>query len=240
LQDDDASGVDSVINYGVLTYWNDDHPPDDVLSNIESWGLSGLYAKRYSQASAEAFLRKIFGGEILDAFHYAHHPAMQADIFRLALLYAVGGLYVDADDGYINKCHCDFMRFGAGLVAMPVAYHPKKGRPIDVSEAINSRDENVLAYFNNAPVFCTPRHRLIEIALDNVLKAVHYRKKRREPCQIHNDVGPGCLTFSVLQYAINDLLNGDGFDFKVRLDWKSFDLFRDLAYKKTNRNWRAI
>lgn len=239
LQDGGRGNGGGHVNYSVSTYWNDEIPPDDVLSTLTSWHRSGLYVNHYSKSSAEALLRRMLGGEVSRAFAYAHHPAMEADIFRMGLLYAVGRLYVDADDGYLGSENCNLNVFGAGVVAPPLAYHARKKRGITVSDALNNLDEDTRVYFNSTPLFSTPRHRLIEIALENIVRAMYYRRSRGELFQHHNDVGPGCLTISVLQYAVEALKNGSAFDFKFRVHWPSVDLFRPLAYKKTERNWRS-
>jgi mannosyltransferase OCH1-like enzyme len=49
------------------------------------------------------------------AYRVARHTAMKADIFRLALLFYEGGVYLDADD-FCNMAIEDLLKGGAELV----------------------------------------------------------------------------------------------------------------------------
>jgi hypothetical protein len=226
-------------NYSVFTYWDQAVPPADVSGCIDSWASSGLRVQRFDRQSADDFLQAAYGGELLAAFRAAHHPAMQADLFRLGLLYAVGRLYVDADDGYSGQAAEELSHFGSGVVALPLAQLHREQRGLSVAEALTRYDDGVFIYLNNAPLFCTARHRLLEITLENALAAIRYRAKRGEKSDFHNDIGPGCLTYSALQYAVEHLTRGGGFDLRLRSAWPSMRLFVDLAYKQTERNWRS-
>jgi tetratricopeptide (TPR) repeat protein len=52
----------------------------------------------FNDESAEAFIQKECAALVLRAYRMANHPAMRADIFRLAYLWVKGGVYIDADD----------------------------------------------------------------------------------------------------------------------------------------------
>jgi tetratricopeptide (TPR) repeat protein len=84
----------------IVQYWDDPEPPDDVTHLMESWrSVNPDYSHRlFDDAAARAFLTQHYGPEVLRAYRRADNPAEKADLFRLAYLYARGGVYVDADD----------------------------------------------------------------------------------------------------------------------------------------------
>jgi len=53
---------------------------------------------RFSFQGAIAFLKKHYDHRVLKAFQICEQPATQADLFRLAYLYKMGGFYADIDD----------------------------------------------------------------------------------------------------------------------------------------------
>ncbi|MBR0655943.1 tetratricopeptide repeat protein [Plastoroseomonas arctica] len=92
----------AVIPFRICQFWTDADPPPDVLALMATWARHhpGAAVTRYDDATARAFLAR-FHPMVTRAFDAAHEPAMRADLFRLAWLYAEGGIYADADD----RCH---------------------------------------------------------------------------------------------------------------------------------------
>jgi Glycosyltransferase sugar-binding region containing DXD motif len=93
----------AAIPYRFCQFWTEADPPPDVLALMATWARHhpGAALTRFDDASAQAYLRARFPAFITEAFNAAREPAMRADLFRLAWLYAEGGLYADADD----RCH---------------------------------------------------------------------------------------------------------------------------------------
>jgi tetratricopeptide (TPR) repeat protein len=93
----------AVIPRRICQFWTESDPPPDVLALMASWARHhpGAAITRFDDETARAFLQARFAPVITSAFDAAREPAMRADVFRLAWLYAEGGIYVDADD----RCH---------------------------------------------------------------------------------------------------------------------------------------
>ncbi len=81
-------------------FWNDDEPPPDVLrmmDRLPAQHPDHVY-RRWTDRQALAFLQDNAPPRALQAYRAARHAAVASDIFRLAVLVAQGGIYVDADD----------------------------------------------------------------------------------------------------------------------------------------------
>jgi tetratricopeptide (TPR) repeat protein len=102
----------------IVQYWDDPEPPDDVTRLMETWrSVNPDYSRRlFDDAAARAFLTQHYGPEVLRAYRRADNPAEKADLFRLAYLYARGGIYVDADD----RCLAPIGSVVPGHVALAV------------------------------------------------------------------------------------------------------------------------
>jgi tetratricopeptide (TPR) repeat protein len=81
-------------------FWDTETPPRDVDLLMErAKAVNGdLSYRRWNDAAVRRFLSAFGRPEPLRAYKLARHPAMKADLFRLAVLYAEGGVYLDADD----------------------------------------------------------------------------------------------------------------------------------------------
>jgi tetratricopeptide (TPR) repeat protein len=84
----------------IVQYWDAPYPPEDVSRLMESWrsGNQDYSYRRFDDAAARDFLSQHYELPVLRAYRRAENPAEKADLFRLAYLYAHGGVYVDADD----------------------------------------------------------------------------------------------------------------------------------------------
>ncbi|WP_201863953.1 tetratricopeptide repeat protein, partial [Microvirga soli] len=84
----------------IIQYWNDPHPPEDVTHLMDTWrSFNTDYSHQvFDDVSAREFLTKNYAPHVLSAYRRAGSAAEKADLFRLAYLYAHGGVYVDADD----------------------------------------------------------------------------------------------------------------------------------------------
>lgn len=82
----------------LVQYWDTGHPPDEVARLMASWADDPAFAYvTFDRDAADAFIAAQFDGATLAAFRQCAVPAMQADLFRYCLLFAHGGIYVDAD-----------------------------------------------------------------------------------------------------------------------------------------------
>jgi tetratricopeptide (TPR) repeat protein len=84
----------------VIQFWDSETPPEDVARLMRSWREHnpGHAYHLFNEATARGFLAARFPESVLHAFSRAREPAQKADIFRLAVLAAAGGVYADADD----------------------------------------------------------------------------------------------------------------------------------------------
>lgn len=82
----------------LIQYWDQPSPPDDLLARMECWRKQNphWHYQRYNRDSAATFIGDSFGPELQQAFLDIRMPAMQADVFRIAVLLANAGVWIDA------------------------------------------------------------------------------------------------------------------------------------------------
>lgn len=220
----------------VFNYWDEVNPPDDVAECLASWQAMSSPVHTYHREEADDFLKQHFGGDTLAAFRHAHHPAMQADLFRLARLHRLGGLYVDADDVFRGATSPLAFPAGAALVALAVCRNCKSSLQPVVDDPLASI---VWYYLGNAPLFSVAGHPLTERALDRAVGAVMGRKRRGELARIHGDTGPGSMSMAALDHVVACLAAGSDCDLAISPSWSFIEMSRPLEYKATPRNWRS-
>lgn len=95
-----ASGPAASAPKAILQYWDEPIPPADVQAVMQSWRTlnPGFRYTFFDDRSAQDYLRSSHSGEVLRAYRRTHHAAQRADLLRLAVLQAEGGIYADADD----------------------------------------------------------------------------------------------------------------------------------------------
>ncbi len=83
----------------IFQYWDTGEPPEDVARMIESFRVlnPGFKHRLFDRDAASWYIRKRLDDRAQRAFDACRAPAMQADVFRLAALWAEGGVYADAD-----------------------------------------------------------------------------------------------------------------------------------------------
>lgn len=88
------------IPMSVVQYWDKPDPPDQVATIMaENRKLNPDHEFRlFNDRTAAEYLRNKGELDALRAYRLAPHPAAKSDIFRLAILWHEGGLYLDADD----------------------------------------------------------------------------------------------------------------------------------------------
>jgi tetratricopeptide (TPR) repeat protein len=84
----------------IVQFWDSETPPADVGRLMESWRAEnpGYEYKLFNEVTAWEFLLARFPEAVARAFSRVQEKAQKADIFRLAVLAADGGVYADADD----------------------------------------------------------------------------------------------------------------------------------------------
>ncbi len=82
----------------IVQFWDKPETPADLEGYMAGWrDLGGRHYRCFDAVSAADFMADAHGGGAADMFRACRHPAIQADYFRLGLLVAEGGFYVDAD-----------------------------------------------------------------------------------------------------------------------------------------------
>jgi hypothetical protein len=219
----------------IFNYWDQPTPPADVAECLGSWRATGLPVQTYDRDSADEYLQRHYGGEVLAAFRYCHHPSMQSDILRMARLLHDGGLYVDADDRFVGVPAAP--RFGAGvaLIALAVCRHCPASLQARVDDPVAG---DAWYYMGSAPWFAVAGHPLVARSLERAVAAMSMRRRKGELAKIHADVGPGCLSMAALDYARACLQSGAPIDLAISPAWSFVTQSEMLGYKATDRNWR--
>ena len=219
-----ASGRDGVrsasqkIPAKIVQYWDQPEIPDDVLRAMLSWPRHclGFEHQIFNDASAHAFIRRESGAHVAKAYRQANHPAMRADIFRLAYLARHGGIYADADD-LCRRSIRDLLATGSGLIVQ--------------QEDLGSIGNNFLAAEPGHPLICAA----LETVVTNVLQ--------RQGEVIWFVSGPGALTVEFCRLYRSELAATRVPDGVQVIDF--YALQRHLSmhlpqrYKSTAQHWSS-
>jgi hypothetical protein len=84
----------------ITAFWNTPELPPDIEALLQSWRARnpGFEFRRFDEAQARDYIAAKFPKPVLEAYQRVREIPQKADIFRLAMLVAEGGVYVDADD----------------------------------------------------------------------------------------------------------------------------------------------
>lgn len=87
----------------IIQYWDSGSPPEEVAELIETFREHNPDTPHlvFSESEAERFIAEHFGPREVEAFRACALPAMQADYLRYCAVFALGGIYADAD----CECH---------------------------------------------------------------------------------------------------------------------------------------
>lgn len=153
----------------IYKFWDSELVPDDVRDLVRSWEEVNpdYQVELFNNASAERFLATSLPTDVQAAYRRVREPAQKADIFRLALLAVMGGVYSDADD----RCFAPL----SSII-------PAGARLVLFQENLGSSANNFIAV--------TPGHPVIVTALQKVVEAV----LRGDADTIWLLSGPGLLT----------------------------------------------
>lgn len=220
-QTDNCCGETAKIPAHITQYWNDEVVPEDVLDCMNTWKSNNptFTYVRFNDSSAAAFLQKEFGIEAYLAFLECTSPAMKADYLRLGYLYSFGGCYIDADERSVG----------------PLAYLIQ-----------NFKDKSLIVVRNhrmtlfNSPVFCVPKHRIIEKAFTEATRVLLEAVRSQKPLNVWQATGPGLLT----KLFLEAILAGDENVLResaIISEWDSSRFSREetFGYKASpSRNWR--
>ena len=153
----------------IFQYWNDGEPPQAIESLMLEWRRMHPDWEYicFDDNSAGAFIRTHHSAAALEAFRYAKEPAHRADLFRLAVLKTLGGVYIDADDiclarlesvlpmqasliGYLEHYGTLANNFIAATAEMPVI-----GRAFDLAIKAMRRGDDDIIWLSTGPGLLT-------------------------------------------------------------------------------------
>lgn len=216
----DADASTPLIPREICQYWDTAEPPPDVRTMIDSWITAHpTYGHTlFNDQTAAAYLAKHAQPGALNAFMSTRDRAQRADIFRLAWLYANGGIYIDADDRCRGPLE-PLLPSGKTFVAFQEDY--------------GSIANNFLAV--------APQHPIIKRALDLAIEATI----RGDREIVWLSTGPGMLTRAFAQYLAE---HADRLDDTLRtiaiLERHEVRAalvpYCQAAYKRTARHWQNL
>jgi hypothetical protein len=188
----------------IIQYWHTAQPPERINCGLMSFAECNPDLRHliFDEPRADAFIAAHFSNRELAAFQACGVPAMQADYFRYCAVFALGGLYADAD----LRCIADvrpLVRYVEGTLF---------GR-----EDIPERAAAALRYpypvgpvrdIDNSPfAFGKPGHPLLELAIEVATANIESRVADG-PQGIWLTAGQGVFTS---MYLLNRLGSIDSF-----------------------------
>jgi hypothetical protein len=138
----------------IIQYWDSDPPPEpiaDLLLTFREHNPAFTHIV-FSESAAETFIAEHFGPREVEAFGACLLPAMQADYLRYCAVYALGGIYADADyqclraleplvggcdggDIFFNHTRRILQQVLNGFFVFPSPRHPFLGLALEVASA---------------------------------------------------------------------------------------------------------
>lgn len=206
----------------LMQFWDKPEPPPDVADGMGEWLRlnPGWTRTLFDAPAARAFVAGRCGEDAARAFDLCYHPAMMADVFRIAFLQAAGGLYADADE---------------------VCVRPLDGflPPLAQLELFAPRHGSLPGFVDTQVLGARQGSRILRSVLDemtaNLLQAA---QEGRRPL-IWEITGPGALTRGVARHLGEGPDGGEDVRLAPLQQVKAFVRTRDLAYKNDPKmNWR--
>jgi Glycosyltransferase sugar-binding region containing DXD motif len=155
-------GSDPCVSQPIIQYWHSPDPPDLIAEGLSSFAACSESAHLvFDREKAARFIAERLSGRELRAFEACAIPAMQADYFRCCAVFALGGIYVDADLRCVADPRPFLERCEGFLYGRP--------RPSEWWAKLFGYPFPVGPYYDldNSPVaFRGPRHPFIGLALE--------------------------------------------------------------------------
>ena len=200
----------------ITQFWDSSDVPKELNRIMLSWKTKNpLFIYRlFNDNTAKDFLLKHFPDRVYQAYCIAKHPAMRADILRLAYLYVEGGFYADADD-FCMESLTSLRNSDSDLILL--------------QEDLGSIGNNFIASI--------PKHPFIKYCLDAAINNVLEKKIN---C-IWLATGPGLLTRSYWDYFYDSIKKGVNPNGVYIINFfeiqKLVMMHLSLGYKKDPRHW---
>lgn len=208
----------------VFQYWNHSRPPADVAALMQTWAAQndGFEHVVFDRAAARDFLQRSYPADVLAAFEKCPHPAMEADLIRLAFLAANGGVYADADE----RCLAPLERLFAALGGASFAAAITEGIPL---------------YVHNWFICAAPANGIVRLALEQAVRMIHLDENERGTDDLWQITGPGLLTRCCVTQALAEIRASRAADMAL-ISQRCYTAIAasedELAYKSGTGNWR--
>ena len=196
-------------------FWDRPEPPADVAERLASWRQHhpGWEHIVWNDESAELFIRSHFGRDEAICFRACRIPAMRCDVFRLAVLLAIGGVYADADMLCLKS-----VEPLTGAVCT-VVYDKRRDKPDMVS---------------NAFLLAEPGHPLLRASWDRVIKTLKAGPKTIGNIAILS--GPRMFT-AVWERLPKEQREGIQL-LSLKQEFQFVELSRSLSYHLAEGTWK--
>ena len=208
----------------LMQFWNSPEAPADVQETMGSWTRRHpLWSHTvFDAAKAQAFLSEHLGADAAEAFRRCYHPAMMADMFRVAFLSVRGGLYADADE---------------------LCLHPLEPLLPDVRavELVAPHSGGIPGFVDNNFFGCRPGSAVMQLTVRAMVEEILLAAQEGRRPDIWQVTGPGALTRGVAQHLGLD--RGIESGPVVLLPMQQFRAYvkteENLSYKRNPAsNWR--
>jgi mannosyltransferase OCH1-like enzyme len=205
---------DEQAQLSLFQYWNTTERPREIDALMKGWEEDTSFRyEAFTRETAANMIGDRLGQRVANAFLQCRPPAMQADVFRLSVLYEFGGVYIDADIGNLGKN--DFLVCPAhrGL------FYLRRSNIANDVMVINSRRDVTVGF-----------------ALDRAIENI----EKRAGGGVWKVTGPGILTAAYHELGReNDLFRG--YLIETVENIRRYVKFRwDLPYKKEASHWTNI
>ena len=227
----------------VYFYWDTNPPPADVQGNLQSWrALPANFSQTlFDDAAAQAFISEHLSPERLEVYRWCPHPAMKSDYFRLCYALVRGGVYVDADDGYVGRGLEGQLSPTAHLALHPLVWDFSEQRNVGVAEwdVAGGMRPDWGYYFNNTPLIARPGSEVVRKALERADHLVGALAVHGGVPDIHAMTGPEAVTVGLFWHALRVVAGRSAPQgFRPLPRWSEVATPQPLGYKIDARNWR--
>ena len=200
--------------------------------------------RTFSAEAAGEFIADHYSQRIMQAFESCAHPAMQSDFFRLAYLYAYGGLYIDADNevyaGFNEKIFAaDSQLFVSAAMRRHKANEDGSWHWYTLTELLLGRaEENPVCYFHNDMIGATPFNDVIRIALVRAIMLIERAKIDGTHLRAHTATGPTNLSVSSVIHLLRSAITRKKTTRFIVFDRDNCVRGGAYEYKRDHRNWQ--
>ena len=159
----------------------------------KAWDFTAKYNPEFKQVlfddkDCEAFLKKYYSGPVYEAYHKINpkYGAARADLFRYALMYEKGGIYLDVKSA--AKSLCKLVSPHDGYILSPWPF-PKS----------NVNVKTGFGEFAIWHIICRPKHPFLKAVLDQVVYNINHDKGQKGKVGVLYITGPFVYTTTIIK-----------------------------------------